>query len=169
LLAARGILDRVGEARFAVVGEGGGLDDLRALAQSLGLSERTIFTGFRRDVPAVLGALDLFLCTSRTEGGRLQEGLPGAVIEAQAAGVPVVAFRLPMSAEMLVEGTTGAVVPEGDAAAMAEAAVGLLLRPAEREAASAEARRWAQRFSLERCVERTLGLYEELLREAKGP
>jgi glycosyltransferase involved in cell wall biosynthesis len=156
-------------AWFLVVGEGGGRPGAETLALELGLGGRAIFTGFRPDVPAALGAMDAFLFTSRPEeGSRVQEGFGGVVIEALAAGVPVVAFRLPMIDEVIEDGHTGRVVPLDDVEAMAGAALDYLERPEEAERASARGRAWAQRFSLERVAEETLRIYEDLLRQPRN-
>ena len=164
LSAARILAGRVPRARFLIVGDGGSRPALEALCRSLGLSERVVFTGYRSDVPALLGAMDVFLFPSAPDkAGRIQDGLPGAVIEAQAAGLPVVAFRLPMMKEVLEEGASGVLVPIGDAEGAAEACARYLLDPPLAEGAVRAAVRAASRFSLDVCVERTLGLYEELL------
>ncbi|MEW6774949.1 MAG: glycosyltransferase [Bdellovibrionota bacterium] len=71
-----------------LAGEGPDETELKTLAQSLSLGERVRFLGLRRDVPELLGAADGFACAS------LSEGLPLAIIEALAAGLPIVAPRL---------------------------------------------------------------------------
>lgn len=164
LAAAAAISRRLPQARFLVVGEGGLRTELESLGAELGLAEALRFTGYRSDVPRMLGAMDLFLFPSGPDSeGRVQDGLPGAVIEAQAAGLPVVAFALPMMDELVEEGVTGALVRVGDVDALAAAAIRCLLDPAERQRAAARAREAAQRFSLEACVRNTLSLYDSLL------
>ena len=112
------------------------------------------FTGARDDVPELLAGFDVFAFPSRFEGLCL------AVIEAQAAGVPVVATPVGGIRETVVDGETGLLVPVGDPAALA-AAVCRLLEDSELSARlAAEARsRVRERYSVERMVEQTLRLY----------
>ncbi|HKE02262.1 MAG TPA: glycosyltransferase, partial [Planctomycetota bacterium] len=107
------IAREIPEARLLVVGEGPEEAALRAKATGLGLEGRAVFTGSRSDVPAIVAGLDLFLFGSEREGS------PGAVREAMALGVPVVAVAAPGTVEVL--GDAGATVPIGDAAALADA------------------------------------------------
>ncbi|GAB6062338.1 glycosyltransferase [Deferrisoma palaeochoriense] len=166
LKAARIVKERRPEARFLVVGEGPFRKELEETARALGLEDRVVFTGYRRDIPAILGSLDLFVFPGLPDAdGRIPDGLPGVVIEAQAAGVPVVAFDLPMMPELLpADVPSGCLVPTGDVEALARAVEGFLDRGEERELLERAAKRNAQRFSIDRCVENTLALYEEYLR-----
>jgi glycosyltransferase involved in cell wall biosynthesis len=153
-------------AWFLVVGDGGLRPQLEQDAAARGLADRTRFAGFRRDVPAALGAMDVFLFTGESDGNdRIQDGLPGVVIEAQAAGLPVVSFRLPMMEEVLREGA-GTLVDPGDAEAMARATLAYLRNPIAKAETGAAARRDAARFTVERCTGETLELYERLLAES---
>jgi len=95
LRAAELIKRSVPQARFLVVGDGPLRAPLQRQAARLGLSEPVIFTGLRRDVPALLAAMDVLLSTSSWEG------LPRSVLEAEAAGVPVVAGDIPAHREAL--------------------------------------------------------------------
>jgi glycosyltransferase involved in cell wall biosynthesis len=145
---------RIPEAQFAIVGDGELRADLERQARELGVDERVRFTGTREDVPALLASFDVFAFPS------LFEGLCLAVIEAQVAGVPVVATPVGGIRETVVDGQTGLLVPPRDPDALA-AAIRRLLE--DRDAAgrmAAEARvRARERFSLQRMVERTLELY----------
>jgi glycosyltransferase involved in cell wall biosynthesis len=149
--AAPAILEPFPEARFVVVGDGPLRADLERRAAGLPFE----FTGGRGDVPDLLAGFDVFAFPS------LYEGLCLAVIEAQAAGVPVVATPVGGIRETVVDGETGLLVPPQDARALA-AAVCRLLEDRELVARlAAEAKRRArERFSVERMVERTLELYE---------
>lgn len=161
--AALGIAQGRPDARFLVVGGGGLLGELRARAAELGLGDRVVFTGPREDVPDLLGAMDVFLFPSGPdEAGRIQDGLPGVVIEAQAASLPVVAFALPMMEELVEDGVSGRLVAVGDAAGAAAACLGYLTDPQARRRAGEAAAAGAARFSLEECERRTRMLYEEL-------
>lgn len=168
LEAARSIARTIPEARFLVVGEGGARPEMEAYAAELGLGRSVIFTGYRNDVPEALGAMNVFLFTSKPEGDdRIQEGFGVAAVEAQAAGVPVVALRLPMTEEVLQDGVTGMIVEPSAPGGLADACLTFLLDRERRESASAAAREWAKRFSLDQCVEETLRIYEELVARAR--
>ena len=131
---------------------------LHGLVANLGLKDRVIFAGFRRDVPDVMAALDLYLHTSRKESfGRV-------LIEAQACGVPVVAPALGGIPEAVIHGETGLLVPPGDVNAMTEAALILLQKPAMQQAFEQAGQERVRRlFSIERHVEQVTKTYDELL------
>ncbi|MGE3372361.1 MAG: glycosyltransferase family 4 protein [Vicinamibacteria bacterium] len=162
LAAARMLADRLPSARFVVVGDGEERDRLEGIAAELGLSGALRFLGWRRDLPSVLGDLDLVVNCS------LNEGTPVALIEALAAARPVIATRVGGTPDLLEDGRYGLLVPPLDPGALAEAMFSVLQAP---EAALARSRE-GQRAVLEKySVERLLGdmdaLYRELL-AAKG-
>jgi glycosyltransferase involved in cell wall biosynthesis len=140
----------VPEAEFVVAGDG----ELRAELERVARGARVRFLGERGDVPEVLASLDVFAFPS------LFEGLCLAVIEAQAAGVPVVATPVGGIRETVVDGETGLLVPARDPAALAAAIRRLLEDREAARAMAAEARRRVRaRFSVERMVDETLRLY----------
>jgi glycosyltransferase involved in cell wall biosynthesis len=127
-------------ARFFLVGEGPLLADLQAQAAALGLGDRFVFAGFRRDVPAALSAFDLSVFPS------LWEGTPLTGFEALAMGKAIVATDADGLLDILTPGHDAVVVPKRDAAALASAIVWAMDRPEERarlgEAARAAGRRY---------------------------
>jgi glycosyltransferase involved in cell wall biosynthesis len=148
--AARLVNERRPDVRFAIVGDGELRRELERLADGLPI----VFTGPREDVPALLASFDVFAFPSRFEGLCL------AVIEAQAAGVPVVATPVGGIRETVVDGETGLLVAVGDAAALAERILELLDDPERGRRLAQEARRRVlERFSERRMVEETLALY----------
>ena len=137
------------EADFAIAGEGELRDELERAA---GPNVRLL--GRRSDVPDVLASLDVFAFPS------LYEGLCLAVIEAQAAGVPVVATAVGGIKETVVDGETGLLVPARDPEALAAAIRWVLEHPTEAGRLADEARRRAvERYSLQRMIDETLALY----------
>ncbi len=130
-----------------------------ALASELGVSDRLRLAGFRDDVDAVYGAADVIAVPSTAP-----DPLPGAAIEAAAAGCAVVASAHGGLPEIIRDGRTGRLLAPGDAKALARVAAELLDDPAERErlgaAAAADVR---ARFAPEQLQARIHDLYEELI------
>ena len=140
----------VPEADFVVAGDGG----LRHELERQAAGSRVRFLGARDDVPELLASLDVFAFPS------LFEGLCLAVIEAQTAGVPVVATPVGGIRETVVDGETGLLVPTGNPGGLAAAIRRLLEDRPAAEAMAAEAkRRVRERFSIERMLDETLRLY----------
>lgn len=152
--AAPLVLARYPGARFVIVGDGELAADLEEQARGAGLAERFELPGHREDVPECLASFDVFAFPS------LFEGLCLAVIEAQAAGVPVVATPVGGIPENVVDGETGLLCPPRDPVALAAAIVRLLDHPEDAERMAARAQGLAlARYSERRMVERTLELY----------
>ncbi len=126
LLTAFAHLPETLPAHLLLVGDGPCRADLEAQMRHLGLSGRVHFLGSRSDVPAILADTQLNALTSDWEG------LPGAILEAMAAGCPVVATHVGGVPELVVEGETGLLIPPGDAPALAAALTRLLTNPDER-------------------------------------
>jgi len=156
------IADRHPAVEFQVAGDGPLRDDLIARAVANGVRDRFHFLGHRNDVPALLAASDLFVLPSRSEAS------PNAVIEAMAAGLPVVASRMGGIPELITPGVTGELVPPGDATGLAECLMSLIERPAHRHALGSAARAHvARRYSFDRMVASFEELYLSLL-ESRG-
>lgn len=145
------------DAHFVWAGDGPLLEAARAEAAALGVGEVVHFAGPRRDVPALLQALDLFLLPSRWEGFAL------SVLEAMAAGLPVVATAVTGADEAIAAGESGLIVPAGDTAAMAQAILEILADPARGRAFGARGReRIMQRFTRERMIGQLGQLYDDV-------
>lgn len=156
LRAVPAIRSRVPSARLLFAG--GGDRELVLRAEARGLEHAVHFLGPRSDMPELLAACDLVVLPS------LWEALPTALIEAAAAGRPVVATRIGGVPEVVVDGETGLLVPPNDPAALAHAIVTLLLDSERARAFGAAGRRLArQRFSIEAQVARTLDLWHSLV------
>ncbi len=142
---------------LALVGDGELLAELRRAAEHAGLAGRAHFLGWREDVPAVLHAFDLFALPS------LNEGMGRALVEAMAAGLPIVASAAGGVPEVLAGGAAGLLVPPADAEALARAIETLLADPALRARLGAAARERAGRYTVEASLRTLEALYDELL------
>jgi glycosyltransferase involved in cell wall biosynthesis len=143
--------------RLQLVGDGPERSALKTMVTQLRLSAHVEFLGRRDDVPALLTASDLAVLPSYTEG------LPNAVMEAMAAGLPVVATAVGGTPSLLAGGA-GATVTPRDPVALADALEEFLRDPRRRAAAGAIGRRAAQeRYSVTVMRDRTLGLFREML------
>jgi len=120
LRAAREVLSARSDVRFLIVGDGPRRAELERMAADLEIADATLFLGARDDVPALLGLMDVFVLSS------LSEGAPNVVMEAMAAGLPVVATRVGGVPEIVADGSTGVLVEPGDARALAAAVLELL-------------------------------------------
>jgi glycosyltransferase involved in cell wall biosynthesis len=121
------VIETPSRARLFVVGRGPLDDDLRDLVRRLDLEANITFLGFRDDVPALLGASDAFVLASRWEG------MPNAVMEACASGLPVVGTAVGGMDELIQEGKNGYLVPPGEPDALAKAMIDLMgVRPERR-------------------------------------
>ena len=107
------------QSRLVVIGTGPREAELKGLAAGLGLERAVHFLGMRDDVPELLPGFDIFVLSS------IHEGLSIALVEALAAGVPVVATRVGGIPELITHGQYGLLVPPHDARALAAAMSGL--------------------------------------------
>jgi glycosyltransferase involved in cell wall biosynthesis len=148
------ILRHVPDARFELIGDGPERASLVARAAARGVDHAFTFTGHSTNVPARLAETDIFVLPSRTES------FPNAVLEAMAAGLPVVASGVGGILELVEDGRTGWLVPPGDAQALAARVMQVIARPADaaRIGAAARAEVFA-RFSFERMVAAFDGIY----------
>jgi glycosyltransferase involved in cell wall biosynthesis len=139
-------------------GEGPARATLEAEARTLGISDSVMFLGSRSDVPDLLAAADVLVHPS------LEEGFCNALIEAMAAGLPVVATDVGGNAEAVVQGQTGVVVPPRDAGRLASATIEVLSLPDRGRALGAQGRaRVREEFDRQVMVRRYEALYSSLL------
>lgn len=146
--------------RLVIAGDGPSRARLEQFAHDCHITDRVRFLGYRNDVAELLSALDVFWL------GSAYEGMPNAVMEAMAAGLPVVATNIPGTNELVVDGETGYLVPVGDRAAFAQRTFTLMEDPElARRLGSAGRRRVAEQFSVERMVDQHARLYHELVEQ----
>ncbi len=162
LEAARRVHQALPASRFLIVGDGERRAALEALAADLGLGTSVRFLGWRRDLERVYADATVVALTSRNEGS------PVSLIEAMAAGRPIVAARVGGVPDLVEDGVTGCLVPPDDPGALAAALVTLLQNPERRRTLGLAAReRVVPAFAAERLVADVDALYAELL-GAKG-
>ncbi len=155
------VLRDVGEVVHVWVGDGPMREELRMAAVQEGLDGRLLMLGKRTDVANVLTAADVLLFASRADG---MEGMPAIIIEAGIAGIPVAGYAVAGVPEVVVDGTTGFLVPPGDLDGLAERVVKLLGDENGRRAIGEAARkRCLARFDIRTVAARYLSLYEEMM------
>jgi glycosyltransferase involved in cell wall biosynthesis len=147
LKAAARVVRRVPDVRFQIVGDGPRRDELEQQAAALRISAQVSFLGHRDDVPAVLERSDIFAFPS------FMEASPNAVIEAMAAGLPVVATRVGGIPEVVEHERNGLLVAPGDDRALASGILRLIERPELAAQVAQAARQTVEgRFSFDRMV-----------------
>jgi L-malate glycosyltransferase len=159
------ILRRFPDARFEFIGEGPERGALEARAAALGVAHAIAFAGRSDDIPARLAAADIFVLPSRSES------FPNAILEAMAAGLPIVASGVGGILELIENGRTGWLTPPGEAAPLADRVMHLMAGPDEAAKMGAAARADAlARFSFDRMIAGFDELYlSELTRRGAAP
>ncbi len=146
-----------GQLRFLLVGDGPMRAETERALHAARLTDSTIQLGLRRDIEAVLPACDVFASAS------LWEGLPRALIEAMAVGVPVAATAVDGVAELIVNRETGLLVPPGDPEALGRAITELREDPGLRDMVVAGARVACEEYSAIEMVRRLEALYDDVV------
>jgi glycosyltransferase involved in cell wall biosynthesis len=147
--------------QLLLVGDGSSANDLRRLSEELALNEIVVFAGLRCDVEQILPLLDLFVLPS------LSEGFGIALVEAMAAGCPVVATAVGGIPEVVQTGRTGVLVPAGDSKALTEALADLLKDRSKARVFGRDGQRWVgTQFAVSTMVQHHENLYERLLQDA---
>ena len=146
------------DAHLLVIGDGPQRDRLRKFRDQVVIRDKVHFLGHREDVSQMLPHFDVLWSTSG------YEGQSNAILEAMAAGVPVVATDIPGTRELVLPGVTGYLVPVGDRAALAKHAERLLNDPAlAARLGEAAQERVQSEFSVRKMIDRHMDLYRELL------
>lgn len=158
--AFRKAADRCPRCVFVIVGDGPERGAIERLIAELGLGGAVRIAGFTDDIPKYLAAFDLFLQPST------EEGLSLTILEAAAAGVPVVASSVGGTPEIIENGKTGTLIPARDVGALERAMCAFLENPAPfREMARRAREDVARRFSLAGMAAEYEALYRSVLRE----
>jgi glycosyltransferase involved in cell wall biosynthesis len=156
------VAERVADLKVVIAGDGGERPALERLIAELGLGDVVVFLGRRTDVPDVLAAFDVAVCSS------VFEGSPLAVMEFMEAGLPIVATKVGGVPDLVDEGEGGYLVAPGDAATLAERVCKLLADPeAARRMGQHGQRRRREEFAIDVAARRTEELYERLYAQAR--
>jgi len=163
--AAAEVARRVPNVTFGIVGDGERRAELVRYVEARGLGRIVRFEGHQVNVKQILADTDVFAFAS------FMEASPNAVLEAMAAGVPVVASNVGGIPEVIIDGHSGLLVPAGDAPQLAAAIVRLLSDPALAARLAAAARATVEaRFGFDRMVDEFEMLYgEELAKRSSRP
>lgn len=160
LAAAARVVAAVPDVHFLVIGDGPDRDALLARARGLGLDDKVLFAGLHDDVYDLLRLSSLFVLSSK------MEAFPNVVLEAMAAGLPVVSTDVGSVREMVEEGGSARIVPPERPDALADAIIELMLHPETMRAFGERGRSIVmERFTLDRMRSRREELFCTLLRE----
>ena len=159
--AAALVVQRFPGVRFSIAGavlEQAYFDELNQLLDTLDLSDKFEFAGNIMDLPQYLTGADIFVLPSRSEG------FSNALIEAMAAGLPVIASDVGGNGEAIQEDVNGFLIPSEDPGALAEALIKVLSDPERGRRMGIEGRALAAKhFTTEAMMSKTVGIYQELL------
>ncbi len=156
LAAARLLADREVGVRIVAVGQGPQEAEMRALHAKLGLGDRVVLLGQRDDAVRVLSGCDIFAMASNNEG------LPVALMEALALGLPVVATAVGGIPEAVTDGVEGHLVPPRNPERLASAIQDLVEHPERRAEFAAAATRGGDRFDIRRTTARIESIYRQI-------
>jgi len=163
LHAAKEVLRRFPNTIFLIVGDGTLKEQLKDQTKAIGLEDKVVFAGFRRDIPEILSSMDVFVLPS------LIEGLPMVLLEVMAARKPVIATEVGEIPKILEQGKLGVLVQPKDVRGLAEAIISVL------EANNAKINKITQNaynkvrrdYSSKKMAERYLEVYQEILQNKK--
>jgi len=162
LRAAARVVIGLPNAQFVVVGEGDDLDKLELLIDELKIRGNVSMLGRREDMPAIYASLDVMVSSSR------QEGLPIAILEGMASGLPLVATAVGAVPTVITDGGTGVLVPSEDVESLAAQILDLLQNSARRLRLGAAAKQLIkEEYSAERMTADYLRIYAEAIGSVK--
>ncbi len=156
--AAHRVTERCERVRFLVVGDGAGRNEIEAEIGRCNLTGKVLLAGWRSDVPSLMARADIFCMTS------LWEGLPMALVEAMAAGLPCVVNAVDGCRDVVENGVTGFLIPPGHPENTADKLAYLLDHPVQAQSMGVQARlSVGADFDVHQMVHQHETLYESLL------
>jgi len=156
LNACARIIEAVPAAKFLLVGDGVLRAQIEVLIVRLGLQDKVILAGWRRDIARIMASLDVLVLSS------LYEGLPIVILEAMASGRPVVATDVCGIREIVKDGENGYFVPPGDPEALADKIISLLKNKGLRERMGKRGRNLSEEFEESFMLQKINKLYLDL-------
>jgi glycosyltransferase involved in cell wall biosynthesis len=156
--AAEIVLKSLPKVKFLISGDGPMKQHLQSLIKEKALQDKILLLGFVPDLDCVWSLLDLFVLTS------LSEGFPVSILEAFAAGLPVIATNVGGIPEIIIKGENGFLVEPGQPGQIAEKILALLWNKSLHEKMRESARQTAHNFQIEKMAEQTITFYKEVSR-----
>jgi len=164
LLKAMGLVWQMfPDVQLVYVGKGEMLDELKSAARQMNVEEKVFFLGWRNDVNEILPLFDIFVLPS------LNEGMGRVLVEAMAAGKPIVASNTGGIPDLVTHARNGLLVPPGDVSGFSGAIAWMLRNPDRAERMGAYGRNDCSKFTLEAMLEKIDGLYGNLIKEYLNP
>jgi len=157
LKAMRMVWEKFPDTQLVYVGKGEMEQELRSAAMEMDVSERVNFLGWRGDIEEIIPIFDLFVLPS------MNEGMGRVVVEAMAAGKPVVASKVGGIPDLVKHDDTGLLVPPGDVDALSKALIRLLNDPEKAKRIGENGKEYCNKFSLQAMLYKIDELYQDLL------
>lgn len=158
LKAANNIINKHPNTKFIFIGKGNLREEMIKFARDLGLARNVEFLEWVEDIYSYYSIFDIFVFPT------LAEGMPLAIIEAMATGVPVVTTSIGGNKELVIDGVTGLLIPPQNVTALANAIEYLLENPAiAREMGNAGKKRIEKSYDIVKVAEKTIGVYRDCL------
>jgi len=158
LRSVKAVMDVFPNAKYLIVGNGPRKEALLNFTDELGIAEHVIFTGFAEDIPEIYSFSDVAVLSS------LSEGLPQSLLQAMAAGIPVVATRVGGVPEVVIHERTGLLVESGDHEGLAKGIIRIFQNRDEAEKMSRDARELVlKEHTIDKMIDKIEGLYRKLL------
>ena len=155
--AANRVISEFPTTVFLIVGDGPLRGELEDLTRRLKIEKQVIFTGFSKEIPLLLTMFDIKVMAS------LSEGCPFALVEAMAAGKPIVATNVGGIKEIIQNGETGLLVPPKDAKELAKKILYLLCNEGEAQRLAKNAKEESKKYSVENSVRKLEEIYDSLI------
>ena len=158
LRSAKAVLKVIPNAKYLIVGNGPRKEALMKFTNELGIAEHVVFTGFAENIPEIYSFSDIAVLSS------LSEGLPQSLLQAMAAGIPVVATRVGGVPEVVIHEKTGLLVESGDHEGLAKGIIRILRNPDDAGKMSRDARELIlKEHTIDKMIDKIEGLYKKLL------
>ena len=156
--AAKLVIDKIKNITFCAVGDGKLRNEMQNYVKKIGLEKHFIFLGFRKDVGDLLKTFDIFVLASHLEG------LGTSILDAQAAGLPVIATEAGGIPEIIENNVNGILVPPKNSTKLAEAIMNLSKDKKGRRLLIKKAKETIRTFDIKNTIEKNIELYRDLLK-----